>query len=167
MQNKLLLASNIAPTIIKEREEEQVYHFFMGLNDFLYGTVRSSIIQEEPIPKVKTVFQKICQEERHLNLARTATSEEVGGARIAFTFVKSLNTASPISIFSSQKPSCTHCLKASHGVTNSYKLVGFPEWWARDKFASSSAFGLDEEEVAILEEEGKRFWERNSWSQKH
>lgn len=49
-----LPTSNIAPMIIKEREEERVYQFLIGLNDSLYGTVGYSIIQEEPLPKVKT-----------------------------------------------------------------------------------------------------------------
>lgn len=41
-----------ATFIVKERDEEKVYQFFVGLNDVVFGTVRSSIIKQEPVPKI-------------------------------------------------------------------------------------------------------------------
>lgn len=69
LQNYLQLpVSDAAKIIIKEREDEQVYQLLMGLND-VYSTVRSSIIQEETLPKIK-VYTRICKEEQHHQLSR-------------------------------------------------------------------------------------------------
>lgn len=48
-----------AAVVIKERDEEKVYQFFMGLNDAIFGTVWLSIIKEELVPKIKLVYAKI------------------------------------------------------------------------------------------------------------
>lgn len=78
LQNYLQLpVSSTTTIIIKEREEEQVYRFLMGLND-AYNTVRSHIIQEEPLPKVKSIFARVCKKEQHCQLSRVA-SKEIGG----------------------------------------------------------------------------------------
>lgn len=53
-----------ALVLVKEKEEEHVYQFFMGLNDSTFGTVRSHIIQKGPLPKIKTVSARICKEEQ-------------------------------------------------------------------------------------------------------
>lgn len=39
--------------ILKEREEEKVYQFLIGLDDVVFGTVRSSIIQQILFQKKK------------------------------------------------------------------------------------------------------------------
>lgn len=69
-----LPVSDISALIIKERDEEQVHQFLMRLNDSMYGTVQSRIIQEKPLPKLKSVFARICKKEQHHNFARTAVA---------------------------------------------------------------------------------------------
>ncbi|KAI5669402.1 hypothetical protein M9H77_19255 [Catharanthus roseus] len=38
----------------------------------IYGTVRSHMIQQEPMPKLRTILAQICKEELHKNLTRAA-----------------------------------------------------------------------------------------------
>lgn len=57
-----LQTSKVTTLIIKKREEEQVYQFLTRLNNSIYGIGRSSIIQEESLPKVKNVLAKIYKE---------------------------------------------------------------------------------------------------------
>ncbi|KAI5681419.1 hypothetical protein M9H77_02647 [Catharanthus roseus] len=38
----------------------------------IYGTVRSHMIQQEPMPKLRTILAQICKEEQHKNLTRAA-----------------------------------------------------------------------------------------------
>lgn len=58
-----LPVTGISLIIIKETEEEQVHQFLMGLNNAMYSTTRSNIIQDESMPKVKNVFAQIRKEE--------------------------------------------------------------------------------------------------------
>lgn len=44
------------------REEEKVYQFLMGLNDEIFRTVRSNIVLQELIPRVKQVLTRICMD---------------------------------------------------------------------------------------------------------
>lgn len=74
----------------------------MGLLDDVFGTVRSSIIQEEPLPKLKQILTRICKEEHHRNMIRTVAMEEKGGTAMAFVAITK-NSAS------ASKHSCSHC----------------------------------------------------------
>lgn len=55
-----------------------MYQFLMRLNDEIYGTVRSTITQQEPLPTLKQVVARIYKEEQHKNLIRTVAAEERG-----------------------------------------------------------------------------------------
>ncbi|KAI5648200.1 hypothetical protein M9H77_34205 [Catharanthus roseus] len=85
----------------------------------IYGTVRSHMIQQEPIPKLRTVLAQICKEEQHKNSTRIGDS---------------LATA-PLSRdrrnFSS-KFYCTYCKQARHNVIGRFQLVGYPKWWPQN-----------------------------------
>ncbi|KAI5670526.1 hypothetical protein M9H77_10890 [Catharanthus roseus] len=49
----------------------------------IYGTVRSHMIQQEPMPKLRTILAQICKEEQHKNLTRAAdyTDDGAGAER--------------------------------------------------------------------------------------
>lgn len=55
--------AKILTLITKEREKEKVFKFLMGLNDGIYATVRSNIIQQELVLKGKAILASICKEE--------------------------------------------------------------------------------------------------------
>jgi hypothetical protein len=40
----------------KERQDERVHQFLMGLDDDLYGMLRSSIIAQDPLPSLNRVY---------------------------------------------------------------------------------------------------------------
>lgn len=120
-----LPTSKATPLIIKEREKEQVYKFLMGLNDSMYGTVRSLIIQEEPLPKVKNVLAMIYKEEQHHQLTRVAMTEE-NGAHVSSTVFASIYKTTATA--SSQRLVCGPCSKLAHNMIACYQLIGFPEW---------------------------------------
>lgn len=61
----------------------------------LYGTVRSNIIQQELVLKVKAVLAKICKEEHHKNVAQSSIVDERGGVGVAFTAIKLLQQYAP------------------------------------------------------------------------
>lgn len=59
----------------------------MGLNDDVFGTIRSSIIEEEPLPKLKQILVRICNEEYHMSIIHMAAMEEKGGTTMAFAAI--------------------------------------------------------------------------------
>ncbi|KAI5669066.1 hypothetical protein M9H77_18919 [Catharanthus roseus] len=46
----------------------------------IYGTVRSHMIQQEPMPKLRTILAQICKEEQHKNLTRAVDHTSDGAA---------------------------------------------------------------------------------------
>lgn len=55
---------NIKVKLEKQREEEKVHQFLMGLDDVLYGTTRSSLLATDPLPSLNRVYATLVQEER-------------------------------------------------------------------------------------------------------
>jgi hypothetical protein len=47
---------NIKAKLEKQREEEKVHQFLMGLDDVLYGTNRSSLLATDPLPSLNRVY---------------------------------------------------------------------------------------------------------------
>lgn len=43
--------------IIKQREKDKVHQFLIGLDDSVYGTICSNILQMDPIPNIKKTYQ--------------------------------------------------------------------------------------------------------------
>jgi hypothetical protein len=66
----------------KEREDERVHQFLMGLDDDMYGTLRSNIIAQDPLPSLNRVYALAVQEERHKTMTkgREARNEAVAFA---------------------------------------------------------------------------------------
>ncbi|XP_026421774.1 uncharacterized protein LOC113317865 [Papaver somniferum] len=101
----------------------------MGLDDAIYGTVRSHIIAQDPLPSLSRVYALVVQEERHHTIARTrdVRVEAVGFAVQAPKATK--GPTSRMSITSVDKPTCKNCGKSGHETVNYFKLVGYPDWW--------------------------------------
>lgn len=47
------------------KEEIKVHQFLLGLDDTTFSTVRSSILQMDPIPSIKKVYAMMTIEEQH------------------------------------------------------------------------------------------------------
>lgn len=51
----------------------------------MYSTVRSNIVQDDPLPKIKKVFARTCKEEQHHTLS-AITVEDMGGTQMGGVF---------------------------------------------------------------------------------
>ncbi|KAL0423723.1 UNVERIFIED_CONTAM: hypothetical protein Sradi_0907100 [Sesamum radiatum] len=56
--------------LLREREEEKLHQFFMGLDDALSGTVRSQILNLDPLPTMNKSYAMITKKERHRKMMR-------------------------------------------------------------------------------------------------
>lgn len=97
--------------LIKQRKETKVHQFLIGLDDAIFGTVLSNILQMEPIPNIK-IYAMIIEEKAHRKMIRIV---EIGNEVIVFAAPKA------------NLVHCTYCFKLGHEAKNSYLLVGFSE----------------------------------------
>ncbi|XP_074303250.1 uncharacterized protein LOC141637698 [Silene latifolia] len=70
-----------ASVIAKEKEEEKVHQFLMGLDKNLYGHVRNNLLMEDPITTLPRAYALILREERDSNM--TKVEEESNEAAMA------------------------------------------------------------------------------------
>jgi Retrotransposon gag protein len=61
---------NVSIELVKEREDEKTHQFLMGLDDSIFGTVRSNMLSMDSLPNLNKVYSMVVQEERHRAVAR-------------------------------------------------------------------------------------------------
>ncbi|GAA0165645.1 hypothetical protein LIER_40028 [Lithospermum erythrorhizon] len=105
------------------RLQEERYHDFMyGLNREFYGSIRSALNTQDPLPSLDTADQNIREEES----MRKATDTSLGTELVAL----SLRSGTRLPDYGDKsKLSCTHCKKQGHDITICFLKVGYPEWW--------------------------------------
>lgn len=111
---------NLGSILEKKREEEKVHLFLMGLDENLYGTVRSNILAQDPLPNMNKVYSILIQEERVKTITRG--KEERGDimALVTRTRPDGRNKSSVV---------CSHCNRTGHASDTCFALHGYPEWW--------------------------------------
>ncbi|XP_074288210.1 uncharacterized protein LOC141613377 [Silene latifolia] len=65
-----------AMMMAKEREEEKVHQFLMGLDTALYGTIRNNLLMEDPITSLTRAYALILREERHSNITKVKEEKQ-------------------------------------------------------------------------------------------
>ncbi|XP_074264560.1 uncharacterized protein LOC141587041 [Silene latifolia] len=73
-----------AVSIAKEKEEEKVHQFLMGLDAKLYGQVRTNLLMEDPIADLNRVYALVLREERHASF--TKVKEERNDAAMSVKY---------------------------------------------------------------------------------
>ncbi|CAA7044030.1 unnamed protein product [Microthlaspi erraticum] len=121
----------------REREEARVHKFLFGLDEARFSSIRSQIIDEDPLPDLNSVYSRIVREEQHL---LTMRSKDIKNEAVGFS-VKSesphSSTPSAAAAFRSRDParSCTHCNRKGHDVSECFALHGYPEWFLEQQAA--------------------------------
>ena len=67
---------DITSKLENQREEERIQQFLMGLDEAIYGTVRSNLLATDPLPILNRVYLTMIQEERVRMITRT-TEERI------------------------------------------------------------------------------------------
>lgn len=114
--------------VTKEREEEKVCQFLMGLNDAVYGAFQSGIIQQESIPLIIHILARILKEEQYRHVATPGADHSSNGTVFA---------APKASDYSSKL--CSQCNKVGHDVASCFQLIGYPDWWKKSTIASGGS----------------------------
>ncbi|KAH9717743.1 retrotran gag 3 domain-containing protein [Citrus sinensis] len=93
----------------KKREEERLHQFLMGLDDTIYGSVRSNILSIDPLPPLNRAYSLVVQEERVQTITRR---KEGHGEPIAFAIREKSSVI------------CTHCKKTGHDADSYLSQTG-------------------------------------------
>ncbi|XP_074304679.1 uncharacterized protein LOC141639456 [Silene latifolia] len=125
-----------AASIAKEKEEEKVHQFLMGLDAKLYGQIRTNLLMEEPIAQLNRVYALVLREERHASL--TQVKEERFDAVMA---MRNNGGKERGKYFRDDEeepdrpppPRCTYCGKYYHTEDNCYDKHGYEEVKARER----------------------------------
>lgn len=116
----------------KEREEDKLHQFLMGLDDTLYGAVKSNLLSRIPLPSLEEVYNALTLDEESKNLSR-AYEERADGVSFAVQTNSSRN-------FSDNRGSsviCTICGRTGHIAENCIRKIGYPEWWGENTKTNS------------------------------
>lgn len=116
---------NTGAELDKKREEERLHKFLMGLDDLIYGTVRSNILSTEPLPSLNRAYAMIVQEERVCNITR---GMEQRSEHMAFA-VQTGSTSRGRTENKDKSMVCTYCNNPGHNAESCFQLVGYPDWW--------------------------------------
>ncbi|XP_074297777.1 uncharacterized protein LOC141628548 [Silene latifolia] len=117
--------------ILKERNEEKVHQFLMGLDSSLYGNVHSNLLIEDDITSLSHAYSLILREERHRAVTKPKVME-ISEAAMAARTRSSGNHANGHVICrdkNEEEPSPPHYNffnKDWHTEENCYEKHGFP-----------------------------------------
>ncbi|KAK3008446.1 hypothetical protein RJ639_014444 [Escallonia herrerae] len=109
----------------KKREEEKVHQFLMGFDETIYGTVRSNLLTQDPLPNLNRVYSTLIQEERVKTIAH---EKEERGEAMAFA-VQNTAAYRTRGEWKDKNVVCSNCKRSGHESENYFLLVGYPEWW--------------------------------------
>lgn len=112
----------------KRMDVERFHQFLYGINDELYGNVRSNLLSQDPLPTLDRAYQTLLQEEKVRNSSR-AKSECDDVLTLA---VKSDGNKFDRFRYDGKDKSnlvCSFCNRTGHQVNNCFSKNGYPDWW--------------------------------------
>ncbi|XP_020869010.1 uncharacterized protein LOC110224991 [Arabidopsis lyrata subsp. lyrata] len=111
--------------IAKEREEDKLHQFLMGLDETLFGAVKSSLLSRDPLPSLDEAYQVVTQDEE-LKRSSRLLEECNEGASFA---VQTLSRPQQQSVLRDPSAVCTSCGRTGHFAENCFRKIGYPWWW--------------------------------------
>lgn len=56
--------------VVKEHEEDKLHQFLMGLDKTLFGSVKSALFSQVPLPTLDEVYNAVSQDEESMTIRR-------------------------------------------------------------------------------------------------
>lgn len=127
----------------KELEILCIHDFLAGLDESIYGVIRSQICAIAPLPDLYTVYQTVSQNETIRSNVTTEASVMGFVAQVPSSpHPTTIQTQDLTRQFTSYGGSsrfgpgnrdpnrkCTSCGRMGHEASSCFKVVGYPEWW--------------------------------------
>ncbi|XP_010499068.1 PREDICTED: uncharacterized protein LOC104776662 [Camelina sativa] len=118
--------------IAKGREEDKLHQFLMGLDETIYGAVKSSLLSRVPLPTLDEAYQILAQDEESKSASRVLSNrvEEMSFAVQTQGSQRSVH-------HTRNRHVCTSCGKTDHFAENCFRKIGYPDWWVERSAPSS------------------------------
>ena len=100
-----------------------MHTFLMGLDETTYGTDRSNILAQDPLPNVNKVYSILIREEQARVVAQ---GKEERGEVMAFAVRNRMNKKDKSIV-------CSYCKRNEHEAESCFALIGYPDWWGEDQ----------------------------------
>ncbi|KAG7598819.1 F-box associated interaction domain [Arabidopsis suecica] len=126
-----------AEEIAREREEDKLHQFLMGLDETVFGAVKSSLLSRDPLPSIDEAYQVVTQDEESKRGSRLLEERNEGASfavRISPRSYPQKEVRDPSAV-------CISCGRTGHLAENCFRKIGYPWWWGdrpRSKLPASS-----------------------------
>ncbi|XP_074271153.1 uncharacterized protein LOC141595079 [Silene latifolia] len=111
-----------ATAFLKEKEEEKIHQFIMGLNDTLYNNIRFNLLMDDDLTSLNRVYGIVLREERHKAVIRIR-DEPATEVAMSARADSNRSTIQPDSK-EYEPPRCTHCKKWYHTEATFWEKLG-------------------------------------------
>ncbi|XP_074303040.1 uncharacterized protein LOC141637462 [Silene latifolia] len=120
--------------LLKEREDEKVHQFLMGLDKNLYGGLRTNLLMEDPITTLNRAYALVLREERHASITKNK-KEQNEAAMAVRTYGRGRAAHQKQSEEEEEKspPRCDYCGKYFHVEEDCYDKHGYEVVKARGR----------------------------------
>lgn len=119
-----LCTCNFSVVDEKRREEDKLHDFVMGLDEEVYGMVRSNLLSQEPLPSLEYAYLKVTQDEDARSKKKISEEKPENMAFVTLTQrAKWRGEERDMSVV------CSNCGRTGHKADGCFQILGFPEWW--------------------------------------
>ncbi|XP_031399427.1 uncharacterized protein LOC116209842 [Punica granatum] len=101
----------------RNKEVEKLHQFLMGLDSEIFATVRSQILNMDPLPTLNRAFAQVADEELRWSMTQGGRSEQLESA--AYYAGDGRQGRGP-------RVLCDYCGKTGHKRSDCWKLHGYP-----------------------------------------
>ncbi|XP_074278754.1 uncharacterized protein LOC141602357 [Silene latifolia] len=122
-----------AAALLKEREEEKVHQFLMGLDTTLYGHIRSNLLMEDDVTSLSRAYSLVLREERHraVTKVKEETHEAAMAAKGPVSNTRGRGRGNAAAGKEKEQTEiepiqCSYCEKFWHTEENCYEKHGYP-----------------------------------------
>ncbi|XP_076886570.1 uncharacterized protein LOC143536472 [Bidens hawaiensis] len=104
MEKEIRTSVRVGKKLVDIKDKESLYDFLLGF-DPMFGTIRTQILAMQPIPSLIGAYHFVLDDEQKRKEGKYKCGESI--------------------------ERCTFCGKDGHNKEGCFKLIGYPDWWAR------------------------------------
>ena len=121
-----LCTCDVAGKFAADRDEERLHQFLIGIDDDVFGIVRSNLLSHTPLPDLDRAHQAFLQEEHSRAVAR---AKQLAAMDVQAFAVNRRAQQTHTQRTDKSKLSCAHCKQKGHDIGTCFKLHSYPDWW--------------------------------------